>query len=194
MTTHTLESLKPRLRRARDIAELVLEEHATFLNGDTWVHEGDLALEGELEVKRGALLILGNLRVSDAVGTDESGKLVVTGRIDARHLYLEGDLRVHKDVALRGALFGFYAAGNSQVYGRATAKLGLIGDHEWECDDEHYEVSGRFSNFVELQEGDPDAIRRLMGEKEFAILAPMLGLSDEDTECDGYGMKLFLRV
>ncbi|NTX40424.1 MULTISPECIES: hypothetical protein [unclassified Myxococcus] len=199
MKEQTLQSLKPKLRPVKDedLEQIGDEDIAGVLGDDSWVHEGDLVIEGDLSVTEGALLVLGDLTVSGEVTTDETGTLAVMGQLKAHHLYLEGNLEVHGDATLSGVVYGFYEAGISRVYGKTTAKLGLIGNHDWSCDSEHYEVSGRFSNFHKLMEGDPEAIRKLVGDKEFAQLARMLGVTKEEAEGSSnsaWGLSLFHRV
>ncbi|WP_342381558.1 polymer-forming cytoskeletal protein [Myxococcus stipitatus] len=205
MKKHSLKSLKKQLRKAtdEDLEQIQDEDIQDCLDEGVLVHEGDLTVSGDLDINSGALLVLGNLTVSGEVTTDETGTLVVTGNLQGRHLYLEGNLEIQGKATLSGVVYGFYEAGISRVYGRTTAKLGLIGNHDWACDDEKFKVSGRFSNFSELEEGDPEAIRKLVGDKEFAQLKSMLGLAGEDDEEQeeedddknaAWGLKLFHRV
>ncbi|MFY2560871.1 hypothetical protein ACN469_24915 [Corallococcus terminator] len=199
MDAQTLKSLKTKLRPVKDedLEQIRDEDIAGVLGDDSWVHEGDLVIEGNLSVTEGGLLVLGDLTVSGEVTTDETGTLAVTGQLKAHHLYLEGNLEVHGDATLRGVVYGFYEAGISRVHGKTTAKLGLIGNHDWSCDSEHYEVVGRFSNHSKLVEGDPEAIRKLVGDKEFAQLARMLGVSKDEPEGksnSAWGLSLFHRV
>ncbi|MFY2560869.1 hypothetical protein ACN469_24905 [Corallococcus terminator] len=199
MNEQTPQALKPKLRPVKD-EDLKLirdEDIAGVLGDDCWVHEGDLVIEGDLRVDSGALLVLGDLTVSGAVATDETGTLAVTGQLKAHHLYLEGNLEVHGDATLRGVVYCFCVAGNSRVYGATTAKLGLIGGHDWFSYIEHFEVSVRFANNHKLLEGDPEAIRKLVGDKEFAQLARLLGVSKEEAEGSSNsvrGLSLFHRV
>ncbi|MBN8468841.1 hypothetical protein JYJ95_20260 [Corallococcus exiguus] len=164
-----------------DINELVQDEDISdCLEENVWVHEGDLTLDGELSVNNGALAVRGNLTVSESVATDETGTIVVTGDLACRHLYLEGNLEVQGSANVRGVVYGFYEAGISRVVGTTKARIGLFGNHDWECEDENYETLARFSNNHELHEGDPEALRKALGEKAFAGLGRMMGLREEE--------------
>lgn len=186
MTSHTRESLKQKkiIEKADedlDLSEIVQDEDISdCLDDDVWIHEGDLTLDGELSVTEGALLVRGNLTVSESVSTDETGTIIVTGDLACRHLYLEGNLEVQGNASVRGVVYGFYEAGCSRVMGTMKARIGLFGNHDWECDDEAYETSARFSNNHELHEGEPEALRKALGEKAFAGLGRMMGLRKDD--------------
>jgi cytoskeletal protein CcmA (bactofilin family) len=182
MKTHSLKSLQENevVQEAdEDVGELVQDEDIRDSLGAVWVHEGDLTLDGELSVKGGALLVRGNLTVSESVATDETGTVLVTGDLTCRHLYLEGNLEVQGNANVRGVVYGFYEAGISRVLGTMKARIGLFGNHDWECEDEAYEVRARFSNYRALHEGNPEALRKALGEKAFAGLGQMMGLRED---------------
>jgi len=185
MTEHNLETLKDShaLKQAtpEQIEAAVRDEDIRSCIDEAWVHEGDLVLDGDLGLYGGAVLIVdGDLTLTGSAATDETATLVVTKNLTGRHLFLEGNLEVHGDAKLRGVVYGFYEAGVSFVYGSTTAKVGLFGNHCWECDDEHYEVDVRFSNYRALRSGDAEALRALMGDDDFRKIAKLIGVSDED--------------
>jgi hypothetical protein len=156
------------------------------LNGDVFLHQGDLTIDGNFAPGRTELIVDGNLTVTGWVATDETETLVVTGDLTCQHLYLEGNFEVQGNVTATGLVYGFYEAGMSLVYGRTTARIGLFGNHVWECEDEQYEVVGKFSNYDEFEEGDPETLRAALGDRVFNELAPLMGIREaaEDDESE----------
>ncbi len=179
-TTFTLETLfqHPGIREDPTTKQLVCD--------------GDLSLDGELSLVRGRLLVAGDLAVTGSVATDETATLVVRGNLACRHLYLEGNLEVQGNATVRSVLYGFYEGGSSRVHGTTRARIGLLGNHDWTCADEQFEVAARFDNNRKLHAGDPAQLRAALGERAFEGLAHMLGLSQ--TRPPGnptWGLSLF---
>lgn len=200
MADHSVESLTESGRVVDatddDIAKVQDEDIRDCFNGPK-VHHGDLALDSDLGIHDAELIVLGNLTVKGNVATDETGSLVVTGDLKCHHLFLEGNLEIQGDATMSGVVYGFYEAGLSFVRGKTKAKIGLIGNHCWECDDEEYEIGGRFSNFREGSfTGDPEALRKAVGERAFQGLGKLLGLSDEEPkeQNSAWGLSLFRDV
>jgi hypothetical protein len=182
MTTHSIDSLQQQkgFTKTPDAGSKILDEDIrSCLDDDLFLHQGDLAVDGNFAPGSGRQLIVdGNLTVTGWVATDETETLVVTGDLTCQHLYLEGNFEVQGNVTATGLVYGFYEAGISFVYGRTTARIGLIGNHAWECDDEQYDVVGKFSNYHQLEEGDPKTLRTALGDRVFNALAPLMGISE----------------
>ena len=204
MPSHSVESLTQshNLVAANEgPLELVADEDIRGCVDEAMVFEGDLTLEGDLDLNSGAVLIVtGNLVCSGSVVTDETATLIVGKNLRARHLYLEGNLEVHGDATLRGVVYGFYEAGISRVYGTTRAAIGLLGNHDWESEAEEYEIGAQFSNHSQghckFSSGDAEALRTAMGDDGFAMIARMLGLSAAEP-ADGnaaWGLGPFDRV
>ena len=142
-----------------------------------FLHEGDLVLDGDLALSSCRLIVTGSLEVTGSVSTDETATLVVLGNLTCRHLYLEGNLEVQGNATIKSVLYGFYEAGISRVHGTTSARIGLLGNHDWECDDEQFEVAARFDNNRKLHDGDPIQLRAALGDRAFEGLSHMMGLS-----------------
>ncbi len=201
-TQFDTETLAGRLGEAtEEHLELVTDEDIRACVGEARVFEGDLELDGNLSLHSGqALIVTGNLVVTGSVATDETATLVVGKDLRARHLYLEGNLVVGRDATLSGAVYGFYEAGISRVNGTTRAKIGLIGNHDWECPNEIYEIGAMFSNYhaghCEFSSGDAAQLRAALGDEGFRKLGKMLGLGTEEPE-DGnaaWGLSAFAEV
>ncbi len=181
-----------------DLSELIKDEdiQSCVSVDDACVHDGDLTVEGDLDLFDGAVLIVkGNLTVSEAVLTDETATLVVTGKLKCRHLFLEGNLEIQQGATMSGVIFGFYEAGMSRIHGTTKAKVALIGNHDFETDDEDYKTVARFSNHHELSEGDPAELEKVLGAKAFKGLSRLMGISDaeegdEEDGNDAWSLKL----
>lgn len=192
MKTHTLASLI----ESKTVREVSATEKATVdalphvRADEAHVHVGDLTLEGDLALSAGTLVVLGNLSVTEAVQTDETATLVVTGNVACRHVFLEGNLDVEGNLDARGVIYGFYEAGESCVHGRTKARVGLFGNHDWECEDEEYEVVARFSNYHQLDEGDPKVLEATLGAKAFEGLSALMGIGKSPDSNDAWGLKL----
>ncbi|MEU2254872.1 polymer-forming cytoskeletal protein [Nocardia xishanensis] len=198
MADESIESLSETGRAEQateaDLEKILDEDIRDCLDDDTKVHRGDLRIDGDLDIDNGALIVIGNLSATGSIATDETGSLIVTGSVECRHLYLEGNLEIQGNATMRGVVYGFYEAGISGVYGTTKAKVGLIGNHCWECQDEEYEVGGTFSNFhAGSFTGDPEALRRVVGERAFQGLGLLLGLSQEEPNerNSAWGLSLF---
>src|SRR5262249_28667540 len=117
MVTHTVASLKDaKLVKAasEDILDRIEDEDIQDCidSEEAVMHDGDLALDGELSLyDQGVLIVNGDLTVSESVMTDETATLIVTGNLKCRHLYLEGNLEIQGDANVRGVIYGFYEAG-----------------------------------------------------------------------------------
>ncbi len=183
-TPHTLSTLrKTRLTRSRepneDMSELVLDRdiRGCLRADDTYVCDTALALDGDLDLSGGAILVVkGNLTVSGAVTTDETASLIVTGSLSCRHLLLEGNLEVQHDATIGGVLFGFYEAGISRVHGTARAKVALLGNHDFEAETEEFATAARFDNNRRLRQGDPAQLRSVLGDEAFGALSGLMGI------------------
>jgi len=185
-TRHDVETLNDRLGDAtEEHLELITDEDVRGCVDGGRVFDGDLELDGSLSLHSGqTLIVTGNLIVSGSVATDETATLVVGKDLRARHLYLEGNLVVNGDATLRGVVYGFYEAGISRVNGSTTAKIGLLGNHDWESNGETYEIGATFSNHhqgnCKFTSGDADQLRAALGDDGFAAIAKLLGLGTDD--------------
>lgn len=189
--------LGARLATAEELAAWIADEDIRSSVRRAHVVAGDIAIEGELSLYDGDVLVVtGSVDVTGDVLTDETATLVVRGDLRAQHLYLEGNLEIHGDATLRGVVYGFYEAGISRVYGTTCARLGLIGDHDWACDREAFEVTLRFANNSRVRSGDPSAVRALLGEAGFAEIAKMIGASDRasPTRNGAWGLRAFVAL
>lgn len=156
---------------------------------------GDLSLDGDLDLYNGVTVIIGgNLTVTGSVATDETATLIVRGNLTCRHVFLEGNFEVQGNLTASGVVYGFYEAGISRCEGTTKARIGLIGNHDWECDDEQYEVGIRFANHRNVISGDVDQLKAILGDEAFAGLAPMLGLGESESSNAAWGLKLFAHL
>ncbi len=165
-------------------------------------HSGDLRVDGDLRITGGVLVVNGDLAVTGGVSTDESGTLVVTGDLSCHHLYLEGNLEVRGALTVHSVLFGFYEAGISRVHGTACARIALIGDHDWECDDEEFRIQARFSSYHKLENGVPELLLHVLGERTYRGLTSLMALpplsnsteGEESDSDDVWGLSLFAHL
>ncbi len=149
--------------------------------GELRVHEGDLKLDDDLDASGAALLVRGDLIVAGTVAVDETGTLVVTGRLRCQNLSCEGNLEIQGDAAVAETIFGYYEAGITFFHGAVTAALFVHGNHAFEYDADRLTVGTElgFTNFRGLRTGTEAQARAVLSPRAFAVLAPLIGLVAE---------------
>lgn len=145
---------------------------------DLRVHEGDLSLDDDLDASGAALLVLGDLTVAGTVSLDETGALIVTGRLRCANLGCEGNLEIQGDAEVAETIFGSYEAGISWFHGAVRAALLVQGNHAFEYDPERLAVGThlQFDNFRGLSVGTPEQAKAVLSDEAYGLLAPLIGL------------------
>lgn len=145
---------------------------------DLRVHEGDLSLDDDLSASGAALIVVGDLTVAGTVSLDETGALIVTGRLRCANLACEGNLEIQGDAEVAETIFGSYEAGISWFHGAVRAALLVQGNHAFEYDPARLAVGThlRFANFRGLSVGTAEQARAVLSDEAYALLAPLIGL------------------
>jgi len=106
-------------------------EHA---DGDVFVHEGDLHVEGDFFVADEGVLLLvvqGDLIVEGAYNDSDDPRtiVIVTGSLRARDVVTAGFLEVHGDVQVQGAVLGDYNDCSAWIGGNLSCALFYAEEH-----------------------------------------------------------------
>jgi hypothetical protein len=157
------------------------------------VHDGDLTLDDDFTVSGASLMVLGDLTVAGTVGVDETGTLVVTGRLRCRNLACEGNLEIGGDADVGEAIFGYYEAGISFFLAAVRAALLVQGNHAFEFDHDRLTVGThlRFDNFHSMSKGTVEQARQVLSDEAFAALAGLLGVVKHAPPTEGARKLLF---
>ncbi len=145
---------------------------------DLIVYEGDLALDDDLSASGAALIVHGDLTVAGTVSLDETGTLVVTGRLRCANLACEGNLEIQGDADVAETIFGCYEAGISWFHGAVRAALLVQGNHAFEYTPAQLAVKThlQFANFRGLSAGTEAQAKAVLSDQAYALLAPLIGL------------------
>jgi hypothetical protein len=154
---------------------------------DLRVHDGDLALDDDLDASGAALMVVGDLTVAGTVALDETGALIVTGRLRCRNLSCEGNLEIQGDAEVTETVFGSYEAGISWFHGALTAALLVEGNHAFEYDPARLQAGTHlaFTNFGGLRTGTAEQARAVLSDAAYAALANLMGLDAADGPAGG---------
>ncbi|MBK9035749.1 MAG: hypothetical protein IPL61_31620 [Myxococcales bacterium] len=147
--------------------------------GELVVHDGGVALDDDFSASGAAVLIKGDLTVAGTVSLDETGTLIVTGRLRCKNLACEGNLEIQGDVDVGETIFGYYQAGVSCFHGAVRAALFVQGDHAFEYDPAQLAVGAHlaFTNFGGLRVGTAAEARAALSDDAYAALARLMGLA-----------------
>lgn len=119
------------------------DQYRRFQDFDPWIsqqamlHEGDLEIDGSLQVPAFCTLVTGHLTVGEVLDLenqefDEGGLFVVIGNVECRHfighygkcVFVDGDLQAH------GAVINGFSDSSLTLVGGLSAKL-FIGCDIW---------------------------------------------------------------
>ena len=161
--------------------------------GELVVHEGDLELDDDFDGSGAAVIVKGDLVVAGTVALDETGALIVTGRLRCANLSCEGNLEIQGDAEVAETIFGSYEAGISWFHGAVRAALLVQGNHAFEYDPARLQVGThlQFDNFRGLRVGTAEAAKAALSDEAYAGLAPLMGLVEGET---GKGLETLLRT
>lgn len=147
--------------------------------GELVVHDGPLALDDDFSASGAAVLVKGDLIVAGTVSLDETGTLIVTGRLRCKNLACEGNLEIQGDADVGETIFGYYQAGVSFFLGAVRAALFVEGDHAFEYDPARLAVGTHlaFTNFERLRIGTAAQAHAVLSDQAYATLARLMGLA-----------------
>ena len=179
MKHYTREDIEEKLHPGTEAdTQLGHDEEIREFVEDLMVHDGDLTISGHLDYSKGQTLIKGDLIVDGTLSGDETGILVITGKLSCRNLYMAGTLDV-VEASVKEAAFGFYEAGITSIQ-RISGKLLLVGNHSFEAEASGFEHVFEFDNYDSLSTGDGETLKALLTDAGFKTVANMVGLSKDD--------------